>query len=430
MRSARRRFLLLQACFALVAGTAQAQESPSVSQLIEDTVIASQVRLITGIGNAASFDFGVPVTSFEAAGALTSALVYQTGAFPIGSSSGGFTYFFDATTGAFVRSSPSFGPIFAERPVTSGRGTLNLGITFMHRSFSRLEGKRLDDGSLKFYSPLESSVSGALIDLIESTVRLDIVSDTGTFFATYGVMNKLDVSLALPIQHVSVDADVTSQLVRYGPGSSSNIAAAQVSRRKSAQGLGDVAVRAKYNVVDAPWGAVAGGIDLRLPSGDEDDLLGTGRIRTQIYAAVTSKMPRFYPHANFGYTFKAKEDPDEIYFFGPELSYAVGAEFILNPRLTVIGDIVGRSLADEGRLLDQSSTFQLVATAGGNPPQSRTVAQLTLERGRRLNSTLGVIGAKFNPVSTFIISAHVLLTATKAGIRSRPAPMIGFDYSF
>jgi hypothetical protein len=426
-----RRFLTLAALFVFAANPARAQD-PKVIDLIGDTYVTSQTQLVSNIGNSSLFNAGFSLGAFDANAALGSALVLETAAFPIGSSSGGFTYFYDAKAGAPIRSSPSFGPAFAERPLTSGRGRLNFGLTYLHRSFTELEGVDIKDGSLKFYAELNSIGSTRTVDLIQSTLKLKVKNDTTTLFATYGVMDKLDVSLAIPFQRVSVDADITSQLVRYGPTSTipnSQIRAAVASDKVTAQGIGDVAIRAKYNIVSSSWGAVAAGIDQRLPTGDELDLLGTGRPRTQIYAAVTSKMPKLYPHANVGYTFKSKQDDDERFFFGSQVSYAAGAEYILHPRMTIIGDIIGRSLADEGRLKQQESTYTLVATTS-TLEEKRTVSELTFDPGVRLNSTLAVIGAKFNPASTFIVSAHVLFPITKAGIKSNPTPVVGIDYSF
>src|SRR5882762_8750529 len=42
-------------------------------------------------------------------------IVSQLATFPLGSSSGGFAYRFDPTTGTFQRATDSFGPSFAER---------------------------------------------------------------------------------------------------------------------------------------------------------------------------------------------------------------------------------------------------------------------------------------------------------------------------
>src|SRR5437899_1497794 len=49
-------------------------------------------------------------------------IVGQLGTFPIGSSSGGFAFNFDPATGLFKQASQSFGPGFAERALTNGKG--------------------------------------------------------------------------------------------------------------------------------------------------------------------------------------------------------------------------------------------------------------------------------------------------------------------
>ena len=51
-------------------------------------------------------------------------LTSQLASLPLGSSAGGFTYAFDPALGTFVRSSSSFGPSFAERASTIGKGRL------------------------------------------------------------------------------------------------------------------------------------------------------------------------------------------------------------------------------------------------------------------------------------------------------------------
>ena len=49
------------------------------------------------------------------------AIASQLATFPLGSSSGGFTYTFDSSLGTYARSTNSFGPSFAERALTIGR---------------------------------------------------------------------------------------------------------------------------------------------------------------------------------------------------------------------------------------------------------------------------------------------------------------------
>jgi hypothetical protein len=431
------RFLVLTCVFASVSREARAQTDTDLTNLIGLTYIENQIDLLSGIGNLADFDFPTSFGPFSVESVMNSALVLETAAFPIGSSSGGFTYVFDATSGAALRSSPSFGPAFAERPLTGGRGKLTVGLTYLHRSFDEIEGQSLDGSGLKFWAPLTNAVTGGKVDLIESTLNLAVTSDTATMFATYGVLDKLDVSVAVPIQHVSLNATLSSELVRFGPTSGvpgSEIPAAVASRSGSASGIGDVAIRAKYNILNAPQAAVAAGLDVRLPTGDEYNLLGTGRTRTKVYGAFSSNVPgsrmaKFFPHVNFGYTFDSEAQAEELFFFGSEFSYAAGAEYVAHPRLTIVGDIFGRSLADEGRLQQRAETYQLVRS-GPKAQEEITVTELQFQQGARLNSTLAAIGAKYNPRSTFIVSAHLLFQLTDSGIKSAVTPVIGFDYSF
>ncbi len=82
--------------------------------------------------------------------ALYGLLLGETTTFPIGSSAGGFTWTFDSNLRVPVRRSSSFGPMFAERPFTTGKGRLNVGVVFQHTTFESVGGQPLAD--------LESSV--------------------------------------------------------------------------------------------------------------------------------------------------------------------------------------------------------------------------------------------------------------------------------
>ena len=52
----------------------------------------------------------------------------QVSTFPLGSSSGGFTYGYDAALGTFSRTTQTFGPAFAERAATIGKGKFSFAI--------------------------------------------------------------------------------------------------------------------------------------------------------------------------------------------------------------------------------------------------------------------------------------------------------------
>ncbi len=49
------------------------------------------------------------------------------------------------------RASSSFGPLFAERAATIGRGRFSAGFNYQHARYDQFEGSDLDDGTIKFY---------------------------------------------------------------------------------------------------------------------------------------------------------------------------------------------------------------------------------------------------------------------------------------
>src|SRR5262249_47884984 len=61
---------------------------------------------------------------------LSSAIATQLAVLPIISPSSGYTYKYDSEAGAFVRSTTSFGPIYAERSETVGRGKISFGVSY------------------------------------------------------------------------------------------------------------------------------------------------------------------------------------------------------------------------------------------------------------------------------------------------------------
>src|SRR4029453_11354075 len=73
----------------------------------------------------------------------------QLSSFPLSSSSGGFSFSVDKD-GAVVPASTTFGPAFAERGPTIGKGKFNVGFSFQATSYDSFEGIDLESGGLSF----------------------------------------------------------------------------------------------------------------------------------------------------------------------------------------------------------------------------------------------------------------------------------------
>ena len=113
-----------------------------------------------------------------------------------------------------------------------------------------------------------------------------------------------------------------------------------------------------------------------------------------------------------------------------ELNYSAGVEFVVEPRVTIIGDIVGRSLRDAGRLELVQKTFQFQPSGNPAPPiQSMQFEEFEPRRGN-LNLVYGTAGVKVNPRGNWLISASILIPLNDSGLKNRLMTIIGMDYAF
>lgn len=491
---------------ALVSALGTIAPAQSLSELLprllsEGLTMPSTVGTVAGNPHEAHF---LPAAAqLKAPYALNGAMVTQLSTFPLGSSSGGFTYTTDRGTGIPERSSNNFGPAFAERALTIGKGHFSAGFNFQHVEFERFEDQSLD-GGLRFYlqhndccplqnpdgtpnptgtgGPSPSTDKNPFFegDLVRADVTLNAQTDTFVLFANYGLTRRIDVGVALPIVRVEVDASISSTLERLATSGNPTIHSfggqspdQRVARESgSSTGLGDVVLRAKWNVMPAPGGGLALGVDLRLPTGDENELRGTGATQAKGSFYYTGEFGKFSPHINVGYTFSSGsiasgtatyqlgdeatvpttttapvytnvfrgqspesplteadlEVPDEIY-------YTAGFVVAAHPKVTLNADFIGRTLKDVNRFLvtPQSFNFRLPSATGApaNPLQSRTFDDALDVVGRSdLRLLLGVVGVKINVSRTILLTANVLFPLSSDGLRPKVTPVIGIDYAF
>ncbi len=364
-------------------------------------------------------------------------IVSQLSTLPLGSSAGGFSYTFDQSLGTYTRNTNSFGPAFAERAVTIGRGRFNVGANYQHATFSSYEGTSLDTGDIRFY--LTHLPGGGQFfegDVVQAALNMKLKTDTFTMFGNYGVTDRLDVGVAVPIVHANLDASIDASVLRLatgdtGPTSTIHTFAGGAntetfSDQGSASGIGDIVLRAKYHFLKSAGGGLAVAFDLRTPTGDESNLLGTGTTQAKFLLVASRASERFSPHVNIGFT-ASGDSSSEFMHISDEFNYTGGTEIIVSPTVTIAADLVGRQLRNSGRLVETDKTFNWVTQAG--VAGSTTVTEFASESGS-LNLLLGSLGVKFNPIGNLLISANVLFPLTDAGIRSKAVPVIGFDYAF
>ena len=320
---------------------------------------------------------------------------------PVSSSSGGFTYRLDPTLGMAVRSSDSFGPFFTERSLTSGRHQASLGIGYRSTTFDNIDGRDLRDGTLVSTA---SILRGEPAPFDIETVTLRIRTDTMTVTGNYGVTDRFDIGGAIPVVRVSLQG----QRVDTYRGR----ALIQATGSATASGLGDVVVRAKYNLVrDGASGlAVAG--EARLPTGNEENLLGTGSASLTPRLIGSYERDRLGIHGELGYSFREASN---------SLGYAVAATVVAAPRLTIVGELSGLRLGGLGRLAETTQPHP--GLVGVNTLRLTGVEQTT-------NRLVAVAGLKWNIADAWLVTANLRRPLTSVGLNADWVPTLTLDYAF
>ncbi|MGH7537139.1 MAG: hypothetical protein ACREMF_00770, partial [Gemmatimonadales bacterium] len=212
---------------------------------------------------------------------------------PISSSTSGTTFRFEG--GVPVKTSTSAGPIFAQRAQTLGRGRWFVGLGLTQMNFERLRGIPLRDIMFTFtHEDVGDSATGAGIDtlgiptfendFISVKVAMDVSLLVASFSLTYGLVDGVDLRLAVPFVRTAVRGNSVAQFVpaggtilHYFGGTASNpVLTAVSSASGAATGLGDVEGHLKLNLAQGSTIGVALFGSARFPTGDEANLLGSG----------------------------------------------------------------------------------------------------------------------------------------------------------
>jgi hypothetical protein len=317
------------------------------------------------------------------------------------SSGGGFTYRLEPALGTVIRSSDSFGPLFTQRALVSGQGRASFGVSYSSTTFENIDGRSLRDGTLVSTA---SVFRGETVPFDIETVSLRIRSDTMTLNGTVGITDRFDVSAGIPFVRVTlqgerVDTYRGRQLL-------------QATGSGSAAGLGDVILRGRYNVLLVGASGLAVGGEVRLPTGREEDLLGAGRASFTPRFVGSYEHDRVGLHGEVGYTFRGVSEA---------LSYAGAVTAVAAPRLTLVGELLGRRLNGVGQL--DETTLPHPRLAGVD------TIRLT-SSGEAADRLVAVAGFKWNVASTWLLTANVLRPLTDVGLNAEWVPSVTFDYWF
>jgi hypothetical protein len=234
---------------------------------------------------------------------------------PVGATSSGVTYQF--VGGLPVKTATSGGPIFGERAQTLGKGRFFIGANFSAMHFERLRGIRMND--IQFNFTHEDIAPVGILgspqfenDVVNVHVAMNVNLIVSTFVASLGIVDGMDLSVAVPVVHTSVQGTSVATIIpaefpsphRFAGTDSAPVMTAVAGMDGAATGLGDVAARLKINVTQSNAFGAALLLDGRFPTGNEQNLLGSGKFSGRGLGIFSAKFGTLAPHFNIGYVFR------------------------------------------------------------------------------------------------------------------------------
>ena len=370
---------------------------------------------------------------------LTSAIGSRVANVPIGATTSGETFRFEG--GVPVSTSTSAGPIFAERAQTLGRGRVLAGVNQSNLTFTSLRGVPLSQLHLIFthenvdYNGCDADQNGADCskmgvpvlenDIMPFTLDLDIHLAVTSFFLTYGLSDKVDLGVVLPLMSASISGRSDATIIPFGGPTAAHFFAGtpenpvlEASRTSSgsAFGLGDVAVRLKLNARQTQTSGAALLLDARFPTGDANDLLGSGHFAARAVAILSSTFAGVSPHLNVGYLYTADPLRNDV------VLATAGFDQLLTRGLTMAVDVAGELQVGTSKLL-------LPQPVHYDSPFQRTINPTDIPdiRDDIIN---GALGFKYSTPGHVTLVANTMFPLNSGGLRARLTYTLGVEYSY
>lgn len=371
----------------------------------------------------------------EAAGKVAtgfnSAIAAQVSQLPLASASAGTVVVY---SGGIPETFNNLGPILTDRAQTVGKRRFFLGFTASQFVFTDIDGIPLSKLPFSFvataYVPNTNTVSSYTYTSEDTDLHFKIDQFVGV--ATYGLTNRLDVSVIVPVEYVSMGSttynttgyilDANNNLV-FGPYSSPN-----THTPGTASGVGDITFNGKGELWRGEHATVSAGMNFRAPTGDDQNYLGSGSWGYNPYL-VYGYLWKVSPHAKIGYQWNSASElnnptgkPGGNLALPGGFNYDVGADWAMLKRVTIAGDLLGNQYVN-------SPKYVIDTVPLPDNPSTASLATITPASSTYSINNVSA-GLKWNPFGNLVLSGNVLIQIDNNGLRSRPTPLVGISYKF
>lgn len=389
----RRPTLIGATLFGILVAAAPAQAQGTVTDVISFLMTNQAVR--TG-------DFERDRAAAEGArDAVANALLVNLTSTPVASSSGGFLYRLNPHLGTVERATESFGSFFVERALPAGPGRASFGVSASTTTFRHLDGHDLRNGS---FVTVANQFRDEAAPFDTESLTLNVTTSTMTFFGSVGVTDRLEIGGAVPFVRLTLDGE---RLNLYRGETF-----VQANGSATASGVADIALRAKYALLLRREGGVALAGEVRLPTGDEANLLGSGARSLRIIGIGSLERGRVALHGNASVLRGGVSN---------EVGFAGAVSGAVSPRITISGEFAARRIAGLREAVAVTEPHPSIAGVD-------TLRLIGAEGGRTLVNA--VAGVKWNVNGTMVVAAHLVFPLARVGLTPTATPTVAFEYAF
>jgi len=430
--------------------------------------------------------------------ALSSSIGTALSVIPIASPASGVITQTDAATGAQLPASSTLGPIFTERGETIGRHRFYVGLSNQDFHFTSLNGQSLRALTMLDPGGQPTSITQTGLGIVNRfpttfNISADVRLSQNVAFLTYGVTSRIDVSVGLQVVHASISSQTSNGVNFAGNGNNNFVVNGQKqgncwcvdtftpglapgangasltsglvlpqinSSSYGTTGFGDMMLRFKGNIVERRNLSIAVGADLRLPTGNAQNFLGTGAVAVRPFLAASLYTKALghglvlAPDLNVGWQVAGQSilagqitatplttsSPTE---YGPPFvtskgylpdvfSWAVGTELALGRHQTIVADILGNEIGWLHGI--PNTTAQAVSNvplaSAAATPTTVTASGLVYAGHVSFGQYSGAFGYKARVLGNLVATFNMLVRFDSNGLKAKTVPLFGLGYTF
>ena len=338
----------------------------------------------------------------------------------------------------------NLGPVLTDRPDTVGKGHVFLGFSYQHFNFTAIDGVNLSSlpVGLTFSqaSPFNSTDTETYYGSENNNIGFKLDQIVG--IVTVGLTKTADLSVVVPFNRVNLSVTSNNFLGFYYDSTNQkyinlNPPNQSVTSSGQAGGVGDVTINFKQLILggEGSRGAIAAGVSLRIPSGDDLNFLGSGAVGVNTYGLFEYRA-RLAPHLKLAYQWNGNSDllysqtTQRTSRLPGGLQADAGADLKIVRRLTVAVDLLGTQFVNAPSFVLSSAPVSPVPSSGNEapgvviPPVFTTVSAVNNTYTTADFST----GLKLALTRHLLVYGNVLIQANNVGLRSDPVPLVGIAF--